>query len=100
MFIKWRTEVALRVIIATVILQVAFIGGCATQPVDGGFQQVCDKLVAMNPLDRASNMSANGKWYEQIYGIYYDSLTDALYTKTASGDRDYILKGSLIHRCF
>jgi hypothetical protein len=81
-------------------ISAALICGCATQPIAGGFQQVCDKLVAMNPLDRSANMSANGKRYEEIYGIYYDSLTDALYTKTASGDRDYILKGSLMRSMF
>ena len=76
------------------------IWGCNTAPIQGNFQQVCDKLVDMSPGDRATNMGRNGDYYKQTYGIHYDSVTDALYTLTGTGERDYILKGDLVRAMF
>jgi hypothetical protein len=86
--------------IAFITTSLILFAGCATQRLEGGFQEVASKLVAMGPADRAMNMGANGKVYEEKYGIYYDSITDALYTKTASGEREYILKGDLARAMF
>ena len=54
----------------------------------------------MGPGERAYNIGANGKYYEQTCGIKYDAVTDALYKEGASGEREYILKGDLGLRLF
>jgi len=76
------------------------ISGCSVVPVQGGFQQVCDKLVAMGPAERAGQMGANGAYYDRIYGIKYDAVTDALYTVDTTGKREYILTGDLLRATF
>ncbi len=90
----WRSCISL------VILLAMMNGGCSTQPVAGGFQSVCDQLVELGPASRAMNMGANSEYYASTYGIYYDAATDALYTKTGSGNRDYILEGDVIRATF
>ena len=76
------------------------LSGCAGPPIQGGFQPVCDKLVAMGPATRAIQMGANGPYYEKTYGIHYDPVTDALYTLRADGTREFILKGDLVRATF
>jgi hypothetical protein len=76
------------------------VAGCSTVPIQGGFQQVCDRLVAMGPAERASQMGANHAYYDRIYGIKYDAVTDALYTVDTTGKREYILEGDLIRATF
>jgi hypothetical protein len=54
----------------------------------------------MDPMGRSLNMSANAQHYAQNYRIHYDGMTDAIYTKTASGKREYILEGDPIRAAF